>query len=202
MEARNDQNLTFTCFYEIGTRDSWHWPASAATGGVGSCVLGKEAGRPVRVADSRAGDMSARRPQPRVWQYIKTGWEKNGALLAKYPKIGRQWRLLRVRSGADALAVRADDMYRIQSAHSVCDLYYTNNVPTGPIRGFGIPQAVFSLESQFNRAAKKLAIDSIDLRLRNAVERRHLPPRSNLQKLRTQGVHAACPQRIRMVPIA
>jgi CO/xanthine dehydrogenase Mo-binding subunit len=46
---------------------------------------------------------------------------------------------------------------------------YTNNIPSGAFRGFGGPQAAFAAESQVNKLAEKLNIDSVEFRLRNIV---------------------------------
>ena len=51
------------------------------------------------------------------------------------------------------------------------DVYgvYTNNVPGAAFRGFGAPQALFMAESQMNKLAKKLGMDPIEFRLKNAL---------------------------------
>lgn len=46
---------------------------------------------------------------------------------------------------------------------------YTNNVPTGAFRGFGAPQAIFIAEMQMNKLAEALKMDSVELRVRNAL---------------------------------
>ncbi len=51
------------------------------------------------------------------------------------------------------------------------DVYgvYTNNVPGAAFRGFGAPQALFMAESQMNKLAEKLGMDSVEFRLKNAL---------------------------------
>jgi len=44
---------------------------------------------------------------------------------------------------------------------------YTNNIPTGAFRGFGGPQGIFAAEMQMNRLAEALAMDAVEIRLRN-----------------------------------
>ncbi|MFZ2487470.1 MAG: xanthine dehydrogenase family protein molybdopterin-binding subunit [Anaerolineae bacterium] len=44
---------------------------------------------------------------------------------------------------------------------------YTNNVPSGAFRGFGGPQGHFIAEMQMNKLAEALAMDPLELRLRN-----------------------------------
>jgi CO/xanthine dehydrogenase Mo-binding subunit len=47
---------------------------------------------------------------------------------------------------------------------------YTNNVPAGAFRGFGVPQIVWAYESQMDVAAHALGMDPLALRLRHALE--------------------------------
>jgi len=45
----------------------------------------------------------------------------------------------------------------------------TNNGMCGPLRGFGVVQAIFACESNLDRLARELHIDPIELRLKNAL---------------------------------
>ena len=47
---------------------------------------------------------------------------------------------------------------------------YTNTVPAGAFRGYGLPQTNFAVESAMDELARKLDIDPIDFRLRNVVK--------------------------------
>ena len=46
---------------------------------------------------------------------------------------------------------------------------YTNNLPGGAFRGFGGPQGCFAAEMQMNKLAEALALDPVELRLRNTI---------------------------------
>jgi CO/xanthine dehydrogenase Mo-binding subunit len=46
---------------------------------------------------------------------------------------------------------------------------YTNTPPTGPYRGFGVPQVCWAYESQMDDIARRLGIDPLQLRLKNLV---------------------------------
>jgi CO/xanthine dehydrogenase Mo-binding subunit/aerobic-type carbon monoxide dehydrogenase small subunit (CoxS/CutS family) len=46
---------------------------------------------------------------------------------------------------------------------------YTNTVPAGAFRGYGLPQTNFAVESAMDELARKLAIDPIEFRERNVV---------------------------------
>lgn len=47
---------------------------------------------------------------------------------------------------------------------------YTNNVPGGAFRGFGVNQVHFAVESQMDIMARKLGLDPIEFRLKNALD--------------------------------
>jgi selenium-dependent xanthine dehydrogenase len=44
---------------------------------------------------------------------------------------------------------------------------YTNNVPSGAFRGFGVTQSVFAMESQMDQLAEALGISPLDIRRKN-----------------------------------
>lgn len=47
---------------------------------------------------------------------------------------------------------------------------YTNTVPCGAMRGYGVPQVAFALESLMDELAARLGLDPIELRMRNALD--------------------------------
>jgi CO/xanthine dehydrogenase Mo-binding subunit len=47
---------------------------------------------------------------------------------------------------------------------------YTNAVPCGAFRGYGVPQAAFALESLIDELAARLGIDPLEFRMRNALD--------------------------------
>jgi CO/xanthine dehydrogenase Mo-binding subunit len=57
--------------------------------------------------------------------------------------------------------------YVIPNVKVDVDGVYTNNPPSGAFRGFGSPQAIFAAEMQMNKLAEALAMDPVELRLRN-----------------------------------
>ena len=60
--------------------------------------------------------------------------------------------------------------YRVDNALIEGTVVYTNNPPSGAMRGFGAVQACFAAESQMDRLAEALGIDPVELRLLNALE--------------------------------
>jgi CO/xanthine dehydrogenase Mo-binding subunit len=73
-------------------------------------------------------------------------------------------------SGVLFYAVRAcTGPYEIPNLRLVGLSAATNNIPGGAFRGYGVPQALFAAEMQMNRLAEALAIDPVEIRLRNAL---------------------------------
>ncbi|HEX5275554.1 MAG TPA: xanthine dehydrogenase family protein molybdopterin-binding subunit [Candidatus Rubrimentiphilum sp.] len=63
--------------------------------------------------------------------------------------------------------VGASGTYEIENVASDGYVVYTNNVPCGAFRGFGLPQAEFAAESMVTRLAVALGIDPVEIRRRN-----------------------------------
>ena len=59
--------------------------------------------------------------------------------------------------------------YRVPNARIHAVGAYTNNPPTGAMRGFGAVQSCFAYEAQMDKLAKRLGIDPVELRERNAL---------------------------------
>ncbi|KKM09919.1 hypothetical protein SY88_16685 [Clostridiales bacterium PH28_bin88] len=60
--------------------------------------------------------------------------------------------------------------YRIPNVRVHGRSVYTNNPIAGAMRGYGVPQVAFALESQIDMMAQRLGLDPIDLRRRNGLE--------------------------------
>jgi CO/xanthine dehydrogenase Mo-binding subunit len=59
--------------------------------------------------------------------------------------------------------------YRVPNAEVWSVGAYTNNPPTGAMRGFGAVQTCFAYEAQMDKLAARLGMDPIALRMRNAL---------------------------------
>jgi aldehyde oxidoreductase len=64
--------------------------------------------------------------------------------------------------------VHASGPYRFPRARLLGRAVYTNTAVRGAMRGFGVPQTIFALESAVDELALKLGMDPLELRLRNA----------------------------------
>ena len=127
--------------------------------------------RPVRMVWSRQESLLARpKRHPFILRY-RTGAARDGTLLAQ------QIELLADSGGYAYLsalvlmyaAVTAAGPYRIPAVAVDARVVYTNNPPTSAMRGFGAMQMVLGYESQMDQVARRLGVDRIELRTRNAL---------------------------------
>jgi len=128
--------------------------------------------RPVRLVLSLEESFQAsRRAACRI--HIRTGLDTDGRigfqdieadfLIGAYADIGD-----RVVSKA---SYTATGPYRTPHARIVARSVLSNTVPSTAFRGFGVPQLTWALESQLDEASRRLAIDPLELRLRNLAEK-------------------------------
>ena len=102
---------------------------------------------------------------------IKTGVKKDGTIVARQVEGIYD-------TGAYALTGPSTSKnggevsggpYRIKHQDLTTYCVYTNTPPTGPYRGFGVPQVCWAYESQMDDIARRLGIDPLELRLKNLV---------------------------------
>ncbi|PZF13935.1 aldehyde oxidase [Curtobacterium sp. MCPF17_011] len=60
-------------------------------------------------------------------------------------------------------------VYRCPVKRVDAESVYTNNLPSGAFRGYGLGQVVFAIESAMDDLARELGIDPVELRRRNVV---------------------------------
>lgn len=58
--------------------------------------------------------------------------------------------------------------------------YYTNNVPAGAFRGFGVTQSIFALESALDLLADKAHLDPFEIRMKNALKPGDIMPNGQI----------------------
>ena len=56
------------------------------------------------------------------------------------------------------------------------DIVYTNHPPAGAFRGYGVPQGYWAVERHMEKIARKLGLDPIEFRLKNALRAGELHP--------------------------
>ena len=70
---------------------------------------------------------------------------------------------------ANRVPVHATGPYRVPHVKNRTRAIYTNQVPAGAFRGFGVPQAAIAAESLVDDLAEKLQLDRWEIRRRNAI---------------------------------
>jgi xanthine dehydrogenase molybdenum-binding subunit len=60
--------------------------------------------------------------------------------------------------------------YRVPNVDVEAIASYTNNPPSGAMRGFGVPQVTFALEGCLDMLAAEIGMDAWEIRMRNAVD--------------------------------
>lgn len=134
-----------------------------------AAVLALKTGRPVKMVNTRAESiLESYKRHPYKMKY-KVGATKEGKLIAMEIKAIAD-------SGAYACqtpfvtwrsVVQATGPYEITDVKTDTYGYYTNNVYTGAMRGYGSPQIVFAQESLMDELAEELKMSPLELRLKN-----------------------------------
>jgi len=136
------------------------------------CALGAvRLGRPVRMVLSREESIriSTKRHAERI--HMRHGATRDGRLVAMEARIVAD-------TGAYASlgqpvvfrsAVVAAGPYDIPNVSSIAIGVYTNNPVAGAFRGFGSTQVAFASEVQMDKLARRLGLDPIEFRRRNAL---------------------------------
>lgn len=128
-------------------------------------------GRPVKIVWNREESLIAGQKRLPMKITLKTGVTKDGKLLANrariiadngpYTCLGSAIMKLAVEHVSGPYYVPHTDL----EGYSV----YTNNCIGSAFRGFGATQATFAIECQLDLISKKLGIDPLELRLKNAL---------------------------------
>lgn len=141
-------------------------------------LMAKYAERPVRFVLDRDVDFQCGLPRVPMYFKLKTGWSKDGKFLGKKVYILADNGAYASYGAPIALTAmyRIDILYQVPVVHSICDLVYTNKVPTGCFRGFGNSQMHFAQETHFDKVAEELGIDPIELRKKNLVVPNYVNP--------------------------
>lgn len=136
-------------------------------------LLALKTKRPVKIVLSREESIiSYWKRHPFILHY-KTGVKKDGTILAQEIKLIQDKGAYSSLGGPVLnLAVEhACGPYRVDNVHVEGYAVFTNNGIAGAFRGFGAPQVTFAMETQIDIIAKKLQIDPIELRRKNALRK-------------------------------
>lgn len=136
-----------------------------------SALLASYTGRPVRYSMTREESFYSTTKRHPFKIVCKTGANKEGKLMALEGKIYGDT------GGFASLGpfvvkrggLHLSGPYHIPNIKVDTYTVYTNNVPSGAFRGFGVPQSAFAHESQMDMLAEKLNMSPVDIRLLNCL---------------------------------
>jgi CO/xanthine dehydrogenase Mo-binding subunit len=136
-----------------------------------AAVLSWKTGRPVKVVFDREEDMATTsKRHPGVIRY-RTGAKKDGTLTAVEVEFYYNAGAYQTLSSAVLWRglIHAVGPYRVPHVKVEGYSVATNTVPCGAMRGFGSPQVIFAHESQMDELARRLGLDPLELRRKNAL---------------------------------
>ncbi len=135
-----------------------------------AALLTMKTARPVRVSNNREEEFTASAPRLPAKIEVKTGVKKDGTLVARdYQIIADCGAYIdRAPRIVAQMIMTPDSLYRIAHIKASAKVVYTNKTPVGAFRGFGTIQALFAHETHLDAIASRLALDPMELRLKNA----------------------------------
>ena len=130
-------------------------------------------GRPVKLEFTREEQFVATSTRHPMRVTVKAGADKDGKLTALQLRRALQHRRLWQPCRPGAVSRRAASRSASTTARtrrSMRVAAYTNTVPSGAFRGYGLPQTLIRRRVCDRRAGKQLGIDPFDFRRRNVVK--------------------------------
>ncbi len=149
----------------FGTKGAQSYPEYAI-----ACILSRITGRPVKWTSTRTEDLvesaSGRDQQCEVVLACDT----NGKIIALKANLESDAGVSGTFSVSAGLTLRLiPGSYKIPNLDLNATVYVTNKGPLGPVRGAGRPEASFFIERLVDIMARKIGIDPIEFRRRNAI---------------------------------
>lgn len=142
-------------------------------------------GRPVIYEYTREDEFVASRARHPMRIRMKTGVKKDGTItansmyaLSDTGAYGCHALTVTGNTGHKSMALYVGDgQYRKNpNIRFYADIVYTNNSPSGAYRGYGVPQGYWAVERHMENIARKLNLDSLEFRLKNALRAGELHP--------------------------
>ncbi len=132
----------------------------------------KTGGKPVKFVMTREEVFTASLIRHSTVIRLKTGVKTDGTLVARDVEV--YWDTGAYSEKGPTVCAQSSDAaagpYVIPHVHIKGLCVYTNKIPAGAYRGYGSPQVTWAYESQMDIIAKKLGIDPVVIRLKNALD--------------------------------
>ncbi len=137
-----------------------------------AALLALRTGRPVLLTLSRAESLRFHPKRHPFWMDYTAGCDEEGRLVAVRARIvGDNGAYASVGGKVlERAAGHACGPYRVPNVDVEARAVYTNDPPSGAMRGFGVNQVDFAIEGVLDRLAERVGIDGWEIRWRNALE--------------------------------
>ncbi len=141
--------------------------------------------RPVRYEYTREEEFIAARSRHPMRIHMKTGVKRDGTVtanamyaLSDTGAYGCHALTVTGNTGHKAMAlyVGNGEFRKSPNIRFYADVVYTNTPPAGAYRGYGVPQGYWPVERHMEKIARKLGLDPIEFRLKNAIRPGELHP--------------------------
>jgi CO/xanthine dehydrogenase Mo-binding subunit len=135
------------------------------------CILFAQlCSKPVKMELSRDEEFATTNPRHSIRFKLKTGVNKDGSFIGHKADLTFDNGAY-TESGPYVVGkptTMATGPYRIPNVQIDSRLVYTNRLASGSMRGIGVPQTTFAMESHLDLIARELSISPLELRLKNA----------------------------------
>ena len=142
-------------------------------------------GKPVLYEMTREEEFIGARTRHPMRVHLKTGVKNDGTItanemyaLSDTGAYGCHALTVAGNTGHKAMAIYVGDgTYREDpNIRFYSDVVYTNTVPSGAYRGYGVPQGFWPVERHMENIARELGLDPIEFRLKNALRSGEIHP--------------------------
>jgi len=143
-----------------------------------ACLLALHTGRPVKMVYSREESFFGhvhRHPAKLYYQHVAMADGTLVSVTARTYLDGGAYTSSSPAVAANAATLGAGP-YQVPNVSIDVYAAFTNNPPCGAMRGFGAVQACFAYESQMDELARRLDMDPVEVRIRNAMSEGSVMP--------------------------
>ncbi len=125
--------------------------------------------RPVKLVYTRSETFAATPKRHPFWMKVKVGAKKDGTLMALDFDLTADGGAYKSFSNSVTQrgVIHSQGPYRFPNANAYGKTVYTNSAFKGAMRGFGVPQVAFAIESILDELATELKMDPLALRMKN-----------------------------------
>src|SRR5262249_46487391 len=128
-------------------------------------------GRPIQLEYTREEQFYGATTRHPMTIHVKAGARRDGTLTALQVRIVSNTGAYGTHGGSVLFHSTGQSVPLYRCPNKKIDAYavYTNTVPAGAFRGYGLTQTIFAVESAIDELARNLNMDPIEFRQRNVI---------------------------------